>query len=87
MPVTERMTELLEKIQVPSNPKGRAAYAQSLGAWSKAASKVAQSYKDKLAQAKGLSDSQRLVQGQLDKLLTSVSGEMAQVASLVEKLK
>lgn len=35
----------------PTSPKGPAAFAKSLGGWSKAASKVAGSYKDKLMQA------------------------------------
>lgn len=84
----EALRSLLdEKIQSPSNPKGRAAYTKSLGAWSKAASKVAQSYADKGDDMKGLNDSQQAMQSQLLKLLQSVSGNLAQVASLAEKLK
>lgn len=88
MSVSERMQSLLdEKIQSPSNPKGRAAYTKSLGAWSKAASKVAQSYADKGADMKGLNDAQRAMHSQLLTLLKTVSGNLAQVASLAEKLK
>lgn len=88
MSVTEQMEALLsEKIQSPSTPKGKAAYAKSLGAWSKAASKVAQSYADKGDDMKGLNDSQQAMQSQLLKLLQTVSGNLAQVASLAEKLK
>jgi hypothetical protein len=89
MSVTESMLTLLnEKIQSPSSPKGRAAYVKSLAAWSKAASKVAQSYRDKL----GDMDVKKTVSGQevvtsLDKVLSNVSSELALVASQIEKLK
>ena len=60
MSIRDRMIEILnEKIQSPATPKGRAAYAKSLGAWSKAASKVAQSYKDKGADMKAANDAER----------------------------
>jgi hypothetical protein len=88
MSVSDRMSRLLdEKIQSPSNPKGRAAYAKSLGGWSKAASKVAQSYGDKLADMKPKNDAESALQVQMKKLLQSVSGEMGQLASMVGNLK
>lgn len=76
-----------EKIQSPSTPKGLAAYAKSLGGWSKAASKVAQSYKDKGAEMKPSTDADRARSAQLLKLLQSVSGELAQIASLIGSVK
>lgn len=76
-----------EKIQSPSSPKGKAAYAKSLGAWSKAASKVAQSYKDKGADMKTSSDTERAQAAQLMKLLQTVSGELAQIAALIGAVK
>lgn len=75
-----------EKIQSPSTAKGRTAYLKSLGAWSKAASKVAQSYADKLDSMKGLNDPQQVTKSQLEKLLRNVSGELAQVAMLAQRL-
>lgn len=87
MSISERMESLLaEKIQSPSNPKGKAAYVKSLTSWSKAASKVAQSYGDKLADAKGLNDAQQAVQSQMKGLLQSVSKDLAQLAALSGKL-
>lgn len=88
MSIRDRMTEILdEKIQTPSTPKGKAAYAKSLGAWSKAASKVAQSYKDKGGEMKTANDAERAQAEQLMKLLQSVSAELAQVASIIGALK
>lgn len=78
---------LVEKIQSPSTSKGRAAYLKSLGSWSKAASKVAQSYADKLDDMKGLNDAQQATKTQLEKVIRSVSGELAQIASLTNTLK
>ena len=90
MPITPAMLALLnEKIQSPANPKGMEAYKKSLTAWSKAASKVAGSYQDKLGDAKPSAGSMSMatVISQLDKLLTAVSGELAQIADLTAKLK
>lgn len=76
--------DLDEKIQVPTSPKGRAAFSASLGGWSKAASKVAGSYKDKLMQAnsKEIED-----QALLDADLGSVSKLLAVIAGRAERLK
>lgn len=78
-------TKLEEKIQSPSTPKGKAAFVKSLSAWSKAASKVAGSYNDRLSDAKPKSDNERAQQAQLAKLLQAVSGELGQVADIVTK--
>jgi hypothetical protein len=90
MSVTAKMEILLaEKIQSPSTPKGKAAYIKSLTSWSKAASKVAQSYSDKLGdfkEAQGSMSGAALV-GSIDKLLSNVSDELAQIAAQIEKLK
>jgi len=73
-----------EKIQSPTSPKGRSAFAKSLGGWSKAASKVAGSYKDKLMQAnpKDIED-----QALLGADLASVSKLLALIADRAERLK
>lgn len=80
-------TSLEEKIQSPSTPKGLEAYVKSLTSWSKAASKVAGSYRDRLRDAKPKSDAAQVQQAQLDKLLQAVSGELAQISDLAGKLK
>lgn len=80
-------SRLEEKIQTPSSPKGRAAYSKSLTAWSRAASKVAQSYATKGADMKGMSPDQHAMQTQLLNLLQTISGNLSQVAALSEKLK
>lgn len=76
--------DLDEKIQVPTSPKARAAFSTSLGGWSKAASKVAGSYKDKLMQAnpKDIED-----QALLGADLASVSKLLALIADRAERLK
>lgn len=84
--VSDELELLAEKIQSPSSPKGRAAYRKSLASWSKAASKVAQSYKDKLGDLKGANDAEKAMAAQLERLLGTVSGELAQIASTAEKL-
>lgn len=73
-----------EKIQPPTSPKGRAAFSASLGGWSKAASKVAGSYKDKLMQA-----NPREIEDQalLGADLASVSKLLAVIADRAERLK
>ena len=82
----EEAEEVLdEKIQSPSTPKGKAAFVKSLSAWSKAASKVAGSYNDRLGDAKPTSDNERAQQAQLAKLLQAVSGQLGQIADIVSK--
>lgn len=76
-----------EKIQSPSSPKGRAAYTKSLTSWSKAASKVAQSYKDRLGDLRQVTDAEALRRDQLGKLLQTLSGQLAQAAELADSLK
>jgi len=73
-----------EKIQPPTSPKGRAAFSASLNGWSKAASKVAGSYKEKLMQAnpKEIED-----QALLSADLAQVSKLLALVADRAERLK
>lgn len=73
-----------EKIQPPTSPKGRAAFSASLNGWSKAASKVASSYKDKLQQAnpKDVED-----HALLGADLGSVSKLLAVIADRAERLK
>jgi ABC-type transporter Mla subunit MlaD len=84
--ISEALAVLAEKIQSPSNPKGRAAYIKSLTAWSKAASKVAKSYGDKLGDMRQVTDAEAARKAQLDKLLQSVSGQLAQAAELANSL-
>ena len=75
---------LHEKIQPPTSPKGRAAFAKSLGGWSKAASKVAGSYKDRLQQAnpKEIEDHALLMAD-----LAQASKLLAVIAERAERLK
>lgn len=75
---------IAEKIQPPTSAKGRAAFSSSLGGWSKAASKVAGSYKDKLmlANPKEIED-----QALLSADLGSVEKLLATIASRAERLK
>lgn len=88
MSITESMLTLLnEKIQSPSTPKGKAAYAKSLTAWSKAASKVAQSYRDKLGDMKVQKETDSATINTLEGLLFSASSALAQIAFQIEKLK
>ena len=80
---------LNEKIQSPSTPKGLEAYKKSLTAWSKAASKVAQSYRDKLGdlkEAQGSVSGATLV-NTLEGLLFSASSALSQIEAQVAKLK
>lgn len=88
MPVTPTMLALLnEKIQSPSTPKGLEAYKKSLSAWSKAASKVAQSYRDKLGDVKVQKETDSATVNTLEGLLFSAASALSQIAVYTEKLK
>lgn len=80
-------SHLDEKIQSPSSPKGRAAYLKSLTAWSKAASKVAQSYADKLEDMRGIDEDERATKAELAGLLQTISADLARIVFLSGKLK
>jgi hypothetical protein len=84
--ISQTLALLAEKIQSPSNPKGRAAYIKSLSAWAGAASKVAKSYGNKLGDMRQLTDAESARKAQLDKLLQNVSGQLAQAAELAKSL-
>lgn len=84
--ISESLALLAEKIQSPSSPKGKAAYTKSLIGWAGAATKVAKSYADKLADMKQVTDAEHTRKVQLEKLLQSVSGQLAQAAELARSL-
>ena len=85
--ISATLAMLAEKIQSPSTPKGRTAYFQSLGGWSKAASKVAQSYGDKLKEAPQPKDDKATSQARLAVLLKDTSANLAEIAALSDRLK
>lgn len=85
--ISKSLALLAEKIQSPSSSKGRAAYTKSLIGWSSAASKVAKSYADKLADMKQVTDAEHARKLRLQTLLQSISGQLAQVSELAKSLE